>query len=460
MPTRAQLGGWLNQPVSNASSEAFRVLFGALNLFAAARFLALGWVDRFFVAPTHYLRYWGFDWVHPLPEPWMTGAFVLLCATSACILVGFFWRPAAVVHFLVFTWVELIDVTNYLNHYYLVSLLTLVLAFLPLGRRWSLDALRRPDLVHTEVPRWVPALLRAQLSLVYLHAGLAKFTTDWLWHAQPLNLWLSARTETPLVGPWLDAWWVALAMSWGGFLFDLTIWVFLLVPRTTLPAWLVVLVFHGVTGMLFTIGLFPVIMVLGTTIFFPHDWPLRLAAQWGRARSRTGPAAATRPLPARLPGWGVVMVAGWVAFHALFPLRTHLYGGNVLWHEQGMRWSWRVMVREKNGSITYRVHSPSLGRTWYVSPSRYLTSHQEFEMSGQPDMILRLAHDLAADFRTRGWLDVQVYAETQVSLNGRPPVPLIDPGVDLAQVRPTLLRATWILPAPEGPPPRLQPVRR
>ena len=33
------------------------------------------------------------------------------------------------------------------------------------------------------------------------------------------------------------------------------------------------------------------------------------------------------------------------------------YGGNVLWHEQGMRFSWRVMVREKNGSVTFVVHN-------------------------------------------------------------------------------------------------------
>ena len=47
----------------------------------------------------------------------------------------------------------------------------------------------------------------------------------------------------------------------------------------------------------------------------------------------------------------------------LLPLRAHLYGGNVLWHEQGMRFSWRVMVREKNGSVTFIVREPRDGRS-------------------------------------------------------------------------------------------------
>ena len=73
-------------------------------------------------------------------------------------------------------------------------------------------------------------------------------------------------------------------------------------------------------------------------------------------------------------------------------------GGDVLWHEQGMRFSWRVMLREKNGSVTYRVRVPGEARERLISPTRYLTPYQEREMSGRPDMILQLAHHIGADF--------------------------------------------------------------
>ena len=79
-------------------------------------------------------------------------------------------------------------------------------------------------------------------------------------------------------------------------------------------------------------------------------------------------------------------------------------------------------------------------------------------MSGQPDLILQLAHHIKKDFERRGVPDVQVRAETLVSLNGRAAVPLIDPKINLAQVSDGLGKAPWILPAPSEAPPHLRPV--
>jgi hypothetical protein len=87
-------------------------------------------------------------------------------------------------------------------------------------------------------------------------------------------------------------------------------------------------------------------------------------------------------------------------------------------------------------------------REVYVSPSRYLTSHQEREMSGQPDLILQLARRIAADFEARGYEDVEIRADALVSLNGRRAVPMIDPDVDLAQERDTVAVMRWIEPRP------------
>jgi hypothetical protein len=136
-------------------------------------------------------------------------------------------------------------------------------------------------------------------------------------------------------------------------------------------------------------------------------------------------------------------------------LRHRLYGGDVLWHEQGMRWSWKVMVREKNGAVTFVARSPSSGREFHVSPRRYLSPLQEREMSGQPDLILQLAHRIRDDFRARGYADIQVYADALASLNGRPAARLIDLEADLSAIDDGLRRADWILEQPTGGPPRL-----
>jgi hypothetical protein len=142
----------------------------------------------------------------------------------------------------------------------------------------------------------------------------------------------------------------------------------------------------------------------------------------------------------------------------LVPLRFALYGGNVRWHEQGMRFSWRVMVREKNGAVTFLVRSKVSGRIWQVSPERYLTRLQEREMSAQPDLILQLAQHIQRDFSTRGLGPVEVRVDAWASLNGRRMARLIDPEVDLTTVSDGLGRALWILPAPSEAPPPIRPI--
>ena len=80
-------------------------------------------------------------------------------------------------------------------------------------------------------------------------------------------------------------------------------------------------------------------------------------------------------------------------------------------------------------------------------------------MSGQPDQILQLAHVIARDLREEGHASVEIRVDALASLNGRSMQPLIDPDVDLASIDDGLGSATWITPAPTGPPLKLRPLR-
>ena len=65
-------------------------------------------------------------------------------------------------------------------------------------------------------------LVRAQVAVVYVFAGLAKLNTDWLLHGLPLRTVAArARSDLAIIGPWLDEPWVAIALSWAGVAFDL-----------------------------------------------------------------------------------------------------------------------------------------------------------------------------------------------------------------------------------------------
>lgn len=462
--TWSRVAAALSRPVDIAWLAAFRVLFGLTMCVSMGRFIAYGWIDEFFVKPSFHFKYWGFAWVEPLSPAGMHALFWTLAALALSVALGFMFRVAAPLFFVGFTYLGLIDVATYLNHYYLASLLALLLAVSPAHRAWSVDALlaRRSE---RAVPVAWHYLFRFQIGVVYTFAGLAKAHADWLLHAQPLRIWLGSRTDMPVLGPIFTHPWAAPFMSWAGFLFDTGIVWLLLIRRIRPFAYAVVILFHTITRMLFPIGMFPVIMVLSALVFFPPDWPKRLLSRarallGGRGTAGEGGSA---PLPAapssrRLPALGIALGIAYCAVQLVMPLRFLAYGGNVRWHEQGMRFSWRVMVREKNGSVTFIVRNKETGRTWHVSPRTYLTRLQEREMSGQPDLILQLAHHIRDDFERRGRGPVEVRADALVSLNGRRIARLIDPAVDLASVRDGIGRASYILPVPDEPPPHLRPL--
>jgi vitamin K-dependent gamma-carboxylase len=464
------------EPIDAAWLAALRVLFGLAMAFSTLRFIAYGWIDRFFVAPAFHFKYWGFTWVEPLSGAGMHQLFWALTALALCVALGLCFRLSALLFALGFAYLQLIDVTTYLNHYYLAALLALLLALSPAGRAYSIDAWLRPSLAQRSVPAGVLWLFRFQVGLVYTCAGLAKATPDWLLHAQPLRIWLNARGDLPLLGPLLTQPFAAPLMSWAGFLFDATIAWWLLARRTRPWAFAAVIAFHVLTRALFPIGMFPVIMVLAALVFFSPSWP-RVALGWLARLAGMGlvPALASTPvaidrdasrlLPQARAGaasGGQRVLAGialaYCALQLALPLRTFAYGPGVSWHEQGMRWSWRVMVREKNGSVTFIVRDKRTGRSLHVAPRRYLTALQEREMAGQPDLILQLAHHIHADFTARLRGDVEVRVDALVSLNGRRMRALIDPNVDLSAVRDGLAPASWITAAPAEPPPRIRPI--
>lgn len=446
--------GWrsrLAEPRDSASLAALRILVGAMMAFGLARFVAQGWVEKVLIEPTYFFKYPGFEWTVVGP-PWVLYThFAVTAGAAVCVSLGLFYRPAIVVYFLGFLYLQLLDVTLYLNHYHLVILVSGIFCLLPLGERASLDVWlgRRPR--RATVPAWMIYLLRLQVTVVYLHAALAKAQPDWLLHAQPLGIWLRARSEVPVLGDLFAQPWAPMLFSWGGFLYDLTIWIFLLVPRTRGWAYLAVLGFHGCTWLLFDIGMFPVIMAVLTTVFFEPNWPTRIRDRLRRRLGESPPAPrASGARPVSL-GLAAALVL-YSAFQLLFPLRSHLMSDSVLWTELGMRYSWKVMVREKNGDVTYRVRSKVTGREWQVPAEKYLTWRQLSDMSGQPDLIMDLGKHVAWDFRRRGLGPVEVRVDAWVSLNGRPARRLVDPTIDVETIDRAHGMSAWIAPPPTEPP--------
>lgn len=459
-PVSARLLQWLIAPRDIAALAVYRMLIGGLMCIGALRFMSNGWIERLYIEPTFHFKYWGFEWVQ---VPDQTGLYLLfsgIACAAFMIAIGAFYRVAVIAFWCLFTYAELMDVVTYLNHYYFISLLTLILCFLSPHRAWSVDAWLKPALRVSTLPAWQTYWLRFQVGLLYFYAGWAKFEPDWLLHAQPLNIWLPPHSGLPLIGPLLEMTWTHFAFSWFAFLFDTTIIGFMLWRKARPFAFIVILVFHFFTHLFFNIGLFPFIMVFSVLIFFDADWPRKLLARLPIpiVTSVTLPARTTAIRWQPLGAGFAIVVFSFCVFQFLMPLRQWAYPGTVLWHEQGMRFSWRVMLREKSGSLEYHVITAD-GTKIIVSPHEYLTEHQYREISGQPDMILQLAHHIRDDYAARGFGTVNIYADSLVSLNGRLARPMIDPTVDLAQIEDGLALAKWITPAPNELPPLHRPLQ-
>jgi len=437
----------LNRPLDALSVAVFRSAFGALLLASTLRFFAHGWVRQFYAVPRHFFPYWGFAWIRPLPIAGMYALYAAIAGAALCLMLGIASRAASAIGALAFGYAHFCDKANYLNHYYLITLLLGLFAFLPVDRELSLRVWRRPSERCGQVRAWVLYVLRFQIGVVYVFGGLAKINRDWLLCAEPLRIWLSANAELPILGRALNEPWAAFAFSWCGALFDLCIVPLLSFRITRAPAYLLLLVFHLLTALLFRIGMFPWLMIVSAPIFWAPSWPRRLLIRlpgW----SRTVPSGiAGAPLEAIRGGF----VSVYVAAQLLLPLRSALYPGNTNWSEEGFRFAWKVMLIEKAGSLEFDVEDRA-GRHHSVSPQQYLTPFQARMAATQPDMILELSHWIARDYAARGAGAVRVYADSEVSFNGRLRHRLIDPKQDLASVHDGLAAKPWILPAPTDAP--------
>lgn len=439
-----QIATAINQSIAPYSLVFFRVAFGCLMVFSLTRFILKGWVQTLYLDPAFHFTYTGFSWVQPFPGIWMTVFLVLLIGLAICIALGLFYRVATIGFFLGFTYVELIDKSLYLNHYYAISLFAFLLCFLPLHRFGSLDVLRNPSLKWLTFPAWMLWVLRFQIGVIYFSAALAKFKMDWLVHAEPLKVWLRSSGHVPFIGGLLEMPETAYLFSWFGLLYDLFIPFILLWPRTRVLGYVAVLTFHIMTSVLFEIGVFPWVMITLTLVFFSPDWPLRFKG----LRDRIQPVSLSPVSHSyRPPVWIKVGLVVFIVFQCLWPNRHVMYPGNVLWNEDGFRFAWHVMLMEKSGMIQFNVVQPETGRTWRVLPSEYLSDIQERYMSTQLDMIVAFAYSLQDVFEAEGIRDVEIYADSFVSLNGRRSLRYVKPEVDLLSEKP-FFHSAWLMPDP------------
>lgn len=446
----------------HASSLGFlRVVFGFVMVY---HFVDLNPVYSEMLPSADFLfKYPGFGWV-PLGSAWFMELLCNLGAVASFVLMlGLAYRWSALTVALISSYIFLIEVGLYNNHYYLFLLLAWLFVFTD-ADRWG--GLRYPR-KNPKVPYWQVLIFQFQVGVVYFYGGIAKLNSDWL-SGYPVRFWLHDRAQvvSEPFSSFLDTDAMALFLSWGGCIFDLLIPFLLLFRQTRYLALFPLVFFHVSNAWLWHIGAFPWIMMALTTIFFNPYWAGR---QWkflqskgsvwstlfGREARSTwlhhlNPLSKNRGVMflgenkrrKHLVIWGLGL---WCLWQVLFPLRQHLYDGHPSWTGEGHLFSWRMMLIGSVDAVRIKVRTPEEEKTYHVDLLEYVHSFQLRKISRAPKYYLQLAHFVRDEVAAKTGEQPVVNMEIWKSINERPPTLLNDTTLNYAEIeaRP-LRRDKWI----------------
>jgi hypothetical protein len=284
--------------------------------------------------------------------------------------------------------------------------------------------------------------LIAQIWIVYTYASFAKFYPDWLDGTFP-ELLMKGKAHYWLIGDLLQEPWIHMSIAYFGILFDLLVVPLLLWKRTRATVFWISVFFHLFNSIVFQIGIFPYMSLAFTVFFFPKEYINRTFLKFKPFYND-----AKIEIP-RLGSYFKAFLLIWVSIQLLLPVRHHFIQGNVFWTEEGHRMSWRMMLRSKGGSASFRIKNLETGKTEYVKLDDYLTTKQKRNLL-KPDGIYQFTQRLKKEYAEKN-TPIEIYARIKVSLNGRAPELFIDPQLDLTTIEWNYFNHNdWILPQPES----------
>lgn len=411
----------LHRPVDNAPLVAFRILFGLLLMAESFGAILTGWVTEQLIDPEFTFSHIGFEWLQPLPGNGMYFYFVFMGILGGCVMLGYKYRLTLGLFTVLWTGVYLMQKTAYNNHYYLLILVCVLMWLSPAHRYASVDVRQNPSLKSLVMPdgfRWMMIL---QMGIVYFYATVAKLYPDWL-NGKFISILLQNRNAFPPFDTLFANHYFHLFLSWSGLVFDLLVVVLLLFPRTRTWAFIASIVFHLFNAATLHIGIFPFFALSFILFFYPPD----KIRQW--FFKRKPPAEQCAPFAVNKLLTGVL--AAFFALQVALPLRHVVIPGDVLWTEEGHRLSWRMMLRQRHGTIHFRVVDKRSEQEWRYPLDHLPRKHLNF-VSNKPDGIWQMAQRIKHIYAEKG-ISVAVYADCFVSVNGSEYARFIDPNVDLA----------------------------
>jgi len=430
---------FLFKHIDNTPLVVFRIIFGLLLFLESVGAVFTGWITRTLIEPKFTFNFIGFDFLQPLPGNGMYYYYLIMGVFGFCIMIGYRYRFAIISFFILWSATYLMQKSSYNNHYYLVCLLSFLMIFQPANNYLSVDAKRKPELKSISVPFWTSLLLMLQIGLVYFYGGIAKIYPDWL-NAVPLRIFLSSKTDYPLVGSLFTKEWFHYFLSYSGLFFDLLIVPLLLFRKTRIFGFFLSIFFHLFNAIIFQVGIFP-FLTLSFAIFFFE--PKTIRNIFLKKKQLYDKNEIILP---RRKNYYYLLIGVYFAIQILLPLRHRFINDSVLWTEEGHRLSWRMMLRSKSGYQVFDVVDKTTRKQKKVKLTNYLTQKQIGSMSTKPDMIWQFSQHLKKEYAKKGQ-DIAVYVKGNISVNGKSRQPLVNDTIDIASKKWDYFEhSEWLLP--------------
>lgn len=441
------------KPVDIASLVFFRVAYGLIMILTFVLFLDQFDIEANWIDPLFHFHYIGFEWVDPLPGPFMYLLFVLLIFLAVLICIGYRYILSCSLFSLGLTYFLLINQIVWDTYFYLAWWIGLILIFVPAHKKFSCDAWKKPDCASATTPAWTVWILRFQIAMPYLFGGVTKLNEDWLSGFVTKGLF-APRTHLPLIGQFCQEPWFIYGTAYGGLLLDLVL-VPMVIFRPFRKLGLISLfLFHIFNFFVTNVGFFALFMLVTSLILLPPSWPRNM---FGKFRKKPDADSSREPRewtpeknPNRLQKSTISLLGMYVILQLFIPLRHHLIQGNVHWTEEGIVFSWGMRSSIKRYKLDFFLHDKEEQKKILIRNRDFFTPLQIEVMATDPDKILQGAHHIAEKYReTHESEQIAVTVRSRLRLNGRKSQFLIDPEVDLLTQGRTFKHKDWVVPLAE-----------
>ena len=254
----------------------FRILFGYLMFDYALKTITEGKAQRSYVETDMRFKYDYMEWLGPdLGDPYCYYVYYVMGLASIGIGLGWPYRLSSLVFSITFAWHFFVEATHYNNHYYLITCLGIFFLITRADACLKFDPIRilknylkpkvdangekiKPEENVNEVPRmsyYSHFVFRGFVLFVFFYGFFAKLNNDWCsGHAMRAGF-----DDEGL--PWVASELLVFFLTWGGLVFDMVGPLYLCYSPLRTFSLLGFMFFNMCNMIMFTIGVFPWMML-------------------------------------------------------------------------------------------------------------------------------------------------------------------------------------------------------